>query len=382
MAVITLASTAVALVLFVRQRGGSDCWRGGRLGPPPLSLGVVIALIYGNQLLFTVYVLRVHHGDPSFIARYLPAGWFSMARGGAVSAFSQWFPSPGLLAPTVLRVQAFLELPFVTFTYLTVCRWFSAGAYRGALRLAWPLSAACTATFCLVEWALRNPYTIDDIIIRIAAGVVVPLLARRLAGAPGDDRVPDLPGLLVFVVSTVALGGVVMTVYSTALLYNLGDLPGMLPETAAALAVLAGARIAARRLPRRVPGAGSEAVIRSFGAFLVLFAVPALPLRYAMLGWGTRFAAAAAGIVIAGAAAWTGTADTLARGDVTRTRLLVQLGVTAVTGLAAGATAYGLSRGALPETRFLWSAAAFLLCGAGTCALLDSRPLAAGRAGG
>lgn len=28
---------------------------------------------------FTVYVLRVHAGDPSFIGRYLPAGWFDMA---------------------------------------------------------------------------------------------------------------------------------------------------------------------------------------------------------------------------------------------------------------------------------------------------------------
>lgn len=383
LAVITLAGTAVALFSFFRRRGGTGRSGDDRaaprsLGSPLLALGVVIALIYLNQLLFTVYVLRVQHGDPSFIARYLPPGWFRLARGGVIEAFARWFPAPGLLAPTVLRAQAFLELPFVTFTYLTVCRWFSADTYHGALRLAWPLSATGTATFCLIEWSLRNPYTIDDIVIRIAAGAVVPLLARRLADAPGDAGtadagVPDLPGLVVFIISTVALGVVVMTVYGTALLYNLGYLADKLPEAATALAVLALARVTARLVPRRTPGLPVEAVVRSLGVFLILFAVPALPLRYAMLGWGTRYAAAAAGVVIAGLSAWTGVADTLTRPGVPRARLLAQLGLCVITGAAAAAATYSLSRGGPPETRALWSTAAFLLCGTGACALLDSR---------
>jgi hypothetical protein len=40
---------------------------------------VVTGLLYLNQVLFTVYVLREHGGDPSFIARYLPEGWFILA---------------------------------------------------------------------------------------------------------------------------------------------------------------------------------------------------------------------------------------------------------------------------------------------------------------
>jgi len=45
------------------------------------------------------------------------------------------FPAPGLLAPAVLRVQAFLELPLVIFGFLTACRWF--GVFDRARRLVW-----------------------------------------------------------------------------------------------------------------------------------------------------------------------------------------------------------------------------------------------------
>src|SRR5690349_12037314 len=72
-------------------------------------------------------------------------------------------------------------------------------------------------------------------------------------------------------VSTAALGLVVLTVYDTALLYNLGHLGARLPVAAAALAVLAAARVAAPLLPRRPPGPGVESITRSFGAFLPLF---------------------------------------------------------------------------------------------------------------
>jgi hypothetical protein len=85
-----------------------------------LWLAVVTAAIAINQVLFTVYVLRVHGGDPGFIARYLPAGWFRLADGPTMRAFAGAFRAPGLLAPTVLRVQAALELAFVLLAYLTV----------------------------------------------------------------------------------------------------------------------------------------------------------------------------------------------------------------------------------------------------------------------
>jgi hypothetical protein len=294
------------------------------LGHPGAWLAVTAGLIYLNQVLFTVYVLRVHHGDPSFIARYLPSGWFSLARWPALETLARQVPDPALLAPSVLRVQAFLELPFVTFAYLTVCRWFGAGAYRRALRLAWPASAVWTVTFCLVEWHLRNPYTADDLVIRAAAGIAVPLvaatlLAGRLSAAAPDqpsaaapdqtpaapDQPQNLPGLMVLAVSTAAVGWLVLVVYSTALLYNLGRLGPDLPGAVLALAVLAGARAAARHV---------------------------LPGRLAV---------------------WSG-----------------QMTLTVLAGLC-GASASLLLPASYAETRLLWAAAAFFLCAITACALLD-----------
>ena len=48
----------------------------------------------------------------------------------------------------------------VVLAYLTVCRWCGAEVFR---RVAvWPLAIAHTATFCLVEWSLFNPFTVQD----------------------------------------------------------------------------------------------------------------------------------------------------------------------------------------------------------------------------
>ena len=106
----------------------------GRGNPASWLLGV-IALIYLNQVLFTVYVDRVHHGDVSFISHYVPPGWFDLADLGSLPG---WFPDPGLLSVSLFRVSSFLELPFVLFAYLALCRWLDAGMYRRAVRLVWP----------------------------------------------------------------------------------------------------------------------------------------------------------------------------------------------------------------------------------------------------
>ena len=98
--------------------------------------------------------------------------------------------------------------------------------------------------------------------LRIAAAIVVPLWAARLAGPP-PDRVPDLPALLVFAVSTAALGLVILTVYDTALLYNLGHLGARRPVTAAALAVL--------WVVWRGSGRLSESAVGAAGIYLAFF---------------------------------------------------------------------------------------------------------------
>lgn len=344
-----------------------------RLRHPGVSLALVAALIYLNQVLFTVYVLRVRHGDPSFIARYLPSGWFTLARGGGFAALARHFPAPGLLAPTVLRVQAFLELPFVIFGYLTVCRW--CGVFDQARRLVWPASVAWTAAFCLVEWHLHNPYTVDDLIIRGIAAVAVPLWAARLSPARDDDAGHDPLGLLAFAVSTAALGWLILVVYDTALLYNLGKLSGDLPGAGLAAATLLAARVAAARLPSRTPGRGVGSIGLSFRWFLVLFFVPALPLRYG-LNSGMRYLAALTCLVLIGAACAFGIRDAFARFARRPGPWLAQMAVSTLAGLAAAVPAAIAARG-YPEARLLAAAAAFFVVTVTVCAVFD-RAFAAG----
>lgn len=361
--VIIAGSVAGALVLARRV----PAWQGGDgWGHPGWSLAAVTGLIYVNQVLFTVYVLRVHHGDPSFIARYLPHGWFVLARDPAISWLAGHFPAPGLLAPSVLRVQAFLELPFVVFAYLTVCWWFGAG--RRAVALVWPVSVAWTATFCLIEWSLRNPYTADDIVIRIAACLVVPLWVRRLS-APGPEREQNLAGLLVFAASTVALGWLVLVVYDTALLYNLGHLGGQLPGAALAASVLLAARWAARWAGARRPGRGIDSLARSFGWFLVLFFVPALPVRYG-LNFAGGYVSAAAGTAVIAVAAVRGVREAFARAPGRATAWVGQMAAATAAGIA-GAYASHVLPAHYTESHLLWAAAAFFVSATGMCALID-----------
>jgi hypothetical protein len=377
---IIAASTILALA--ARPRPAAWTERSGRLlGHPAASLAIVTGLIYLNQVLFTVYILRVRHGDPSFIARYLPSGWFTLARGGAIAALARHFPAPGLLAPTVLRVQAFLELPFVIFGYLTACRWF--GVFNQARRLVWPASIAWTATFCLIEWSLHNPFTTDDLIIRVISGLMVPLWAARLTPASdttGDTTRDGTPAdLLVSALSVAALGGLVLVVYDTALLYNLGKLGTELPVAGLAAAVLLAARLTAARLrrpaPGRAAGRGPDSIASSFGWFLVLFFVPALPVRYG-IDFGTRAVAALAGLIVMAAACALGVRDAFARSPGPAGRWLAQMSVTAIAGLAAALPVAALSAG-YPETRLLLGAATFFTVAVLVCAMLDHRAVAA-----
>lgn len=309
-------------------------------------------MVYLNQVLFTVYVTREWGGDVERIARFLPDGWFALADLGWLA---DRFPAPHLLSWTVLRAQAFLELPFVVLAYLTVCRWFGADVYRRAVHARWAVSASYTVTFCLIEWSLWNPYTVSDIVVRVVSGVVVPLLVTRLAeGADGPPR------LVPFVVSLGAVGVLVLAVYDSALLYNLGHLAGWSPAAGCAVAALVAARWWARRPGADGPTVG--AVTASLGWFLVLFLVPALPLRYG-LNFGAAVVSLVAGVLIVLAALWLGWPRDLIG------RLVLAAGV----GVVGAVLGYLLAQG-FPEAGLLAAAAGFLLAGGATCAAADRWP--------
>ncbi|MFD1047253.1 hypothetical protein ACFQ1S_17705 [Kibdelosporangium lantanae] len=210
-------------------------------GHPGAWLIGVTALFFVNQVLFTIYVVRVHGGDATFISRYLPTGWFALAdHDPAIHWLADHFPAPDLLSVSVLRVQAFFELPFVVLALLTVCRWYGPELYARVAGMIWPVAVSYTVTFCLIEFSLRNPYTWDDVVIRAVSAVVVGLLVPRLSG-PVGVRGNGVRDLVLFLASVSAMGLLVLAVYDTALLYNLGHVHTVLPLASLAGVVLVGA---------------------------------------------------------------------------------------------------------------------------------------------
>lgn len=347
LAAVIIVSCAVGLLRVPRLGSGSRD-RGGVLRHPGTWLGVVVAAMFVNQALFTAFVDQVWNGDPSPVAVYLPAGWFDMADLGPIADVLPAWPW------TVLHVQAALELPFVMTAYLLVCRWFGADVFGRVISTRWLISASFTATFCLIEWDLHNPYTAVDIIIRVVAGVVTPMFLPALsAGRDGP------PALMPFALSAAAVGCIVLAVYDVATLYNLGHVISWGPVVGIAVVVLLGARLWARREVPPRPVAASAA--RSLGWFLVLFAVPALAVRYG-INFGLAPLSMVFGVAIVGAALWRGW-DRL---------LMPQFAVAAVAGMVGAAIGVVVVRGH-PEAALLAAATGFVLLAGGACAMLDRR---------
>jgi hypothetical protein len=175
--------------------------------------------------------------------------------------------------------------------------------------------------------------------------------------------------LLVAAFSVAALGALVLVVYDTALLYNLGKLGGDLPAAALAGAALIGARVAAARLPTRESGRGVASIRSSFGWFLVLFFIPALPVRYG-LDFGARYVAVLAGLIVLAAAGGLGVRDAFARSPGRAGLWLAQMGAATLAGVAAAIPVAIVTRG-YPELRLLAAAAVFFTVAVLVCAAFD-----------
>ncbi|MEV4257612.1 hypothetical protein AB0J52_31015 [Spirillospora sp. NPDC049652] len=352
---------------------------------PSAGLALVAGLVYLNQVLFTVYVLREHGGDVSFVASYLPSGWFALADGPGMRAFASHVPAPGLLALSVLRVQAFLELPFVLLAYGVVLRRLSVRWYRRLLDgpPLWAASAVYTTVFCLVEQHFHNPYTDADIAIRVASAVLTPVwIGWTTRHDTAVERPLGVVGLVAFGAYTWGLGQLVLTVYDTALLYNLGHLPGRLPSALAALAVLVGARLVADRYGERgEPGVAVRTVTAGLCWALVLFFVPALAIRYGV-NFGLALPSAAAGLAVCVAAAVLALRETLRGQSLKRVAgWCGQLALAAGVGGVAGLVSRHAASDTYYEAGLLRSAAVAFLAAVLVCAASDrlSRPADAAR---
>ncbi|MEV5568918.1 hypothetical protein AB0L06_02630 [Spirillospora sp. NPDC052269] len=342
---------------------------------PSAGLALVAGLVYLNQLLFTVYVLREHAGNASFIAARLPPGWFALADGPGMRSFASHVPAPGLLSPSVLRVQAFFELPFVLLAYGVVLRWLSLRWYRRLLDgpPLWAASAAYTTVFCLVEWHFHNPYTDADIAIRLVSAIITPLwIGWTTRHDTASDRPTGVIGILAFGASTWALGQLVLAVYDTALLYNLGHLPGRLPSVTVALAVLVGARVVAARYGERWhPGLAVRTVTAGLSWTLALFFIPALAIRYGV-NFGLALPSMAAGLAVSVAAAALALKETLRGQDRIRVAAWCgQVALAAGVGGAAGYAALHAASDTYYEAGLLRSAAVAFLVAVLVCAGTD-----------
>lgn len=352
-----VASAAAALVVAPRVlRAGARPPGRGRTTGPEAPLAAVVALILLNQVLVAVYVNRVHGGDPSFIARYLPPGWFDVPR---LDALATHVPAPELLAPSVLRVQAFLELPLVLLAFVSVVRRLDGALYvRLARSPLLPLAAVSyTAAFCAVEWDLRNPYTVDDLVLRVlSAAVTPPLIAWAARREPvSDTAAPARGNPFLFALDLWAYGQLMLVLYDTALLYNLARIGDHLLPAAAATAVLVATRLASRSAAPRT-GPHTAALTATIGRALALLLVPALAIRYAE-SFGTPRLAVLAGLLVIGAAV---------RRDAPRLLL------PAVAGAAVGYLVAVLVPGPYYEATLLRSATGALLAATALCALLDT----------
>lgn len=267
---------------------------------PLTQFALCLALVFVNQLAFNVYVVRVHHGDPSFVARYVGSGWFDVIpRHPLVRILAQHVGSGTWLAPSVLRVQAFLELPLVVFAYLTVSRALSIGLYRRltSIPVLIPMALSFSVTFSLIEIVLANPWTNDDLVLRAAACLLVPpyvawLGRRDRARGQGAQDLPGLVGLFAFLGVAASIAYVILAAYDALLLYNLAHAPRYIDGVAIAFGVLGVSSFVLPRFADRLRALGGVLTGRSpvldaartgLAAFTLLFFVPSLAIRYAAL---------------------------------------------------------------------------------------------------
>jgi len=347
----------------------------------PLSQFLLVcAVVYVNQVLFGAFILRAHGGSTAFISRYIPGEWFAIGRHDPLVQLAAQHVGDGRwLSPTLLRVQAFLELPFTMFAYLAVARLLGRQLYTTLCR---PLglalaSLAFSVTFSLVELSLPNPFTTDDLVLRAVACLVIPMYIAWICRAE-ERRSPategamvagpsGVLGLLAFLAGAGALSYVVLAFYDAFLLYNLAHLPRYASGIAISLVVAAGASFVAPRVDAalaratgaRVPSPAIDVCVSALRAFTLLFFVPSLTLRY----WGAHQSAVVCGLLVVALGLASGTASALRRSHTSAggvLRLLVAGGVALALGGWAAHAAFVSADEAMPELRLARIALSFL----------------------
>lgn len=281
-AITALSACLLALPLSTPRAGEAHA---GRVDRWALGFAVVCLLLYLNQVAFQVYVYEEHGGSTDFIG--VRGSWFFQGMAPdhpPVAWLRAHLEDASWLAPSVLRVQAVLELPFALFAYLSVAGLVDRAAARQIA--AGPLGLlACVAysvVLSAIEVLLWNPYTVDDLWLRGISCVGTAILTRRMAGPPVRSDPPSLARLLLFGMGLGAMGLLVMGVNLIALLYNLGWISRYGPAMVGAAALYGAVLLSLGR----VEGESGSWLLRTLFAFgrrfTLIFAAPALAIRYGM----------------------------------------------------------------------------------------------------
>jgi hypothetical protein len=346
---------------------------------PLAQLLLVCAVVYVNQVLFGAFILRAHGGSTAFIGQYIPGEWFAIGRHDPFVQLAARHAGDGRwLSPTLLRVQAFLELPFTMFAYLAVARLLGRRVYATLCKTVVLALAALSfsLTFSLVELSLPNPYTTDDLVLRAVACVLVPVyiawIAKREESRSPASLAPRGPsgvlGQLAFLAGAGAISYVVLALYDAFLLYNLAHFPRYASGIALSLVIAVLASYAAPRVDGtlarathgRVPSPAVDICVSALRTFTVLFFVPSLSLRY----WGAHATAAACGLLVVVLAMAGGAASALRRSRLPAAgmvRLAVAGGVALALGTWAAHVVLGSVSQGMPELLLARLALSFLV---------------------
>lgn len=297
LAVLASAGIFIAWLRGTRDSAVSAGARGGEksltirtLAHPLLQFGLTCLLLWVNQVIFNAYVVNVHGGDPTFVKRWLGPGWCALdpnsvaVRWAGAALFHGGGDHP-ILALSVLRVQAFLELPFTIFAYLAVTRLLSPSLARWLSRLPVVFVAAVSFTLplSLAEIALANPWTGHDLVIRAVAALTVPLYVAwlgRLAG-PSEGEAKSALGLVVFLLGAGAIAVLVLIAYDAFLLYNLGHLGWRGPTIVGSVFVAVLASSVLPWVASHGTSGSASGIHRGLVAFTAIFYAASLPIRYA-----------------------------------------------------------------------------------------------------
>lgn len=260
------------------------------------------ALLLANQIVFSAYLLAAHGGDAGFITKYTNDYYFHIDPSfPGVQALARAFGKAGAetwLAPSLLRVNAVLELPFALFAYLSITYLFDPAAVRLLMRSALAPLGLVSFTFvlCVVEIQLYNPWTSQDLVLRAVSCLSCWLLLRRVAPPPESTPPRGVLSIGIALAGSVAIAGAVLVLYDVTLLYNMAHLRLMaMPLTIGLLAGSVGFGLV-RRVDRAPARSQAVSALSSVASTLaVFFFVPSLAVRYAM----HRPSGALCGLVVA-----------------------------------------------------------------------------------